>query len=55
MQVEKAIVYAEREGFRALELDVYRPGASPAGARPLIVYVHGWPRRVRNSSTPLYR
>ncbi|HKE72085.1 MAG TPA: alpha/beta hydrolase [Acidimicrobiales bacterium] len=50
MQVEKAVVYAEREGFRALELDVYRPDASPEGARPLLVYVHGGGWRVSHRS-----
>jgi acetyl esterase/lipase len=52
VQVDKAIVYAEREGFRALELDVYRPGASPDGARPLLVYVHGGGWRVSHRSRP---
>ena len=50
MQVEKAIVYAERDGFRALELDVYRPDASAEGARPLLVYVHGGGWRVSHRS-----
>jgi acetyl esterase/lipase len=52
VQVEKAIVYAEREGFRALELDVYRPGAAAEGARPLLVYVHGGGWRVSHRSRP---
>ena len=38
MEIDKAIVYAEREGFRALELDVYRGDATP-------------PREPRSSST----
>jgi acetyl esterase/lipase len=50
VQVDKAIVYAERDGFRALELDVYRPYASPEGARPLLVYVHGGGWRVSHRS-----
>jgi acetyl esterase/lipase len=50
VQVEKAIVYAERDGFRALELDVYRPGAPSEGARPLLVYVHGGGWRVSHRS-----
>ena len=50
MQVDKAIVYAEREGFRALELDVYRPDATPEGALPLLVYVHGGGWRVSHRS-----
>ena len=41
MRVERAIVFAEREGFRALELDVYRPEPIDSGARALVVYVHG--------------
>jgi acetyl esterase/lipase len=52
VQVSKAIVYAEREGFRALELDVYRPGASPDGGRPLLVYVHGGGWRMSHRSRP---
>jgi acetyl esterase/lipase len=50
VQVEKAVVYAEREGFRALQLDVYRPDAAPDGARPLLVYVHGGGWRVSHRS-----
>jgi acetyl esterase/lipase len=50
VQVEKAIVYAEREGFRALELDVYRAGGPSDGARPLLVYVHGGGWRVSHRS-----
>ncbi len=41
MQVDRGIVYAEREGFRALELDVYRPDGFAPGRHPLLVYVHG--------------
>ena len=42
MHIDRGIVFAEREGFRALELDVYRPAAKSAGApAPLLVYVHG--------------
>ena len=50
MHVEKAIVFAEREGFRALELDVYRPGESRDGTRPLLVYVHGGGWRLSHRS-----
>ena len=64
MQVERAIVYAEREGYRALELDVYRPersgsgsaagggsaSAAGGGSRPLLVYVHGGGWRVSHRS-----
>ena len=55
MRVERAIVFAEREGFRALELDVYRPsepGQGPDGLRPLLVYVHGGGWRVSHRSRP---
>jgi acetyl esterase/lipase len=41
VDIDRAIVFAEREGFRALELDLYRPAGPSAGARPLLVYVHG--------------
>ena len=55
MRVERAIVFAEREGFRALELDVYRPGGPSQGADgpgPLLVYVHGGGWRVSHRSRP---
>jgi acetyl esterase/lipase len=50
MQVERGTVFAEREGFRALELDVYRPSEPAEGPRPLLVYVHGggWRQSHRN-------
>jgi acetyl esterase/lipase len=61
--VERAIAYAEKEGFRFLEVDVYRP-AEADGPRPLIHYVHGggWrvssrqraPRETRGWSTDLF-
>jgi acetyl esterase/lipase len=41
MNVQPAIVYAEREGYRALELDVYRPSEPVDRRRPLLVYLHG--------------
>jgi acetyl esterase/lipase len=54
MQVDKAVVFAEREGFRFLELDLYRPdpgaGGSLDGAAPLLVYVHGGGWRVSHRS-----
>jgi acetyl esterase/lipase len=55
VHVDKAIVYAEREGFRALELDVYRssiPEGDSDGLRPLLVYVHGGGWRVSHRSRP---
>jgi acetyl esterase/lipase len=41
MNIEKAIVYAERVGHRALELDLYRPTGSFERPCPLVVYIHG--------------
>jgi acetyl esterase/lipase len=56
MDVEKAIVYAELEGFRPLELDVYRPAPSEeaggAGPSPLLVYLHGGGWRVSHRGLP---
>jgi acetyl esterase/lipase len=50
MDVERGIVFTEREGYRALELDLYRPGASDEQHRPLVVYVHGGGWRVSHRS-----
>jgi acetyl esterase/lipase len=50
MHVEKAIVFAERQGFRALELDVYRSGEPTVAPRPLLVYVHGGGWRLSHRS-----
>jgi acetyl esterase/lipase len=50
MEIEKAIVYAEREGFRALELDVYRPGGELLVSRPVVVFIHGGGWRVGHRS-----
>jgi acetyl esterase/lipase len=46
--VERGIVFAERDGFRHLELDVYRPSAA-AGPLPVIHQIHGggWRRSHR--------
>jgi acetyl esterase/lipase len=55
VHVEKAIVFAEREGFRALELDLYRPSEpdrGPDGPRPVLVYVHGGGWRLSHRSRP---
>jgi acetyl esterase/lipase len=54
VHVDKAIVFAEREGFRGLELDVYTPGAlgDQGGLRPLLVYIHGGGWRVSHRSRP---
>jgi acetyl esterase/lipase len=43
--VDRAIIYAEKEGFRALELDVHRP-ALAADPLPVVLYVHGGGWRV---------
>lgn len=43
--VERAIPYAEKEGYRFLEVDVYRP-ADQHEPRPLLHYVHGGGWRV---------
>ena len=43
--VDRAIIYAEKEGFRALELDVHRP-ATATDPRPVVLYVHGGGWRV---------
>jgi acetyl esterase/lipase len=53
MDVEKAIVYAQLEGFRPLELDVYRSSTGDAGPRPpLLVYLHGGGWRVSHRGLP---
>ena len=46
--VERGIVFAERDGFRHLELDVYRP-TSASGPLPVIHQIHGggWRRSHR--------
>jgi acetyl esterase/lipase len=44
--VERAIVYAEKEGYRALALDVYRPEGAAAQPRPVVLNVHGGGWRV---------
>jgi len=49
MDVEKAIVYAQLEGFRPLELDVYRSGGTGG---PLVVYLHGGGWRVSHRGLP---
>jgi acetyl esterase/lipase len=42
VHTDHGIVFAEREGFRALELDLYRTSAEiPGTPSPLIVFVHG--------------
>jgi dipeptidyl aminopeptidase/acylaminoacyl peptidase len=41
VKIDQGIVFAEREGFRALEVDVYRRDGAPRTPHPLLVYVHG--------------
>lgn len=43
--VERAVVYAEKEGYRFLEMDVYRP-ANQDAPLPLLHYIHGGGWRV---------
>ena len=50
VEIDKAVVFAEREGYRALELDVYRSGEPVAGLSPLVHYVHGGGWRVSHRS-----
>ena len=52
LDVDKAIVFVEREGFRALELDLYRELGSSAASAPLIVFVHGGGWRVGHRRAP---
>jgi acetyl esterase/lipase len=44
--VDRAIAYAEKDGYRHLELDVYRPEGSDGVPLPLLHYVHGGGWRV---------
>jgi acetyl esterase/lipase len=43
--VEPAIPFAEKDGYRFLEVDIHRP-TEPTGPLPLLVYVHGGGWRV---------
>jgi len=43
--VEQAIPFSERDGYRFLELDIYRP-ETQTGSLPLLHYVHGGGWRV---------
>jgi acetyl esterase/lipase len=52
LDTDKAIVFAEREGYRALELDIYRDGSSPASPLPVVVFVHGGGWRVGHRRAP---
>lgn len=45
---ERAVIYAEKPGYRALELDVHRPSRLEGPARPLLFNVHGGGWRVSN-------
>lgn len=49
METDKAIIYCERDGHRALELDLYRPDDAD-GPLPLLVYIHGGGFRVSHRS-----
>lgn len=52
MHVDRAIIFAERDGYRALELDVYRPNEPSDDRHPLLIYVHGGGWRVSHRSRP---
>ena len=52
LDVDKAVVFAEREGFRALELDLYRDVGPSEASAPLIVFVHGGGWRVGHRRAP---
>lgn len=43
--VERGVVFAEKDGYRFLELDVYRPG-EPTEPRPVLHQIHGGGWRV---------
>lgn len=46
MRADRGLVYGQIDGFRPLELDLYRPGPGVAGPYPLLVFVHGGGWRV---------
>ena len=50
MEIDKAVVFAEREGYRPLELDIYRSSAVPPSRRRCVLYVHGGGWRVSHRS-----
>jgi acetyl esterase/lipase len=49
VETDKAVIYCEREGFRALELDLHRPDHAN-GRLPLLLYVHGGGFRLSHRS-----
>jgi acetyl esterase/lipase len=49
VKTDKAVIYCEREGFRALELDLHRPEHAN-GPLPLLLYVHGGGFRLSHRS-----
>ena len=51
IEVDKAIVFAEREGYRALELDIYREAAA-TGVLPVVAFIHGGGWRVGHRRPP---
>ncbi len=46
MRVERGIVYAQIDGYRPLELDLYLPGDDHEHPLPILVFVHGGGWRV---------
>lgn len=51
IDVDKAVVFAEREGYRALELDIYRR-ADTSGVLPVVAFIHGGGWRVGHRRPP---
>jgi acetyl esterase/lipase len=51
MRTDKSIIYGQPDGFRPLELDLYRPGPALAGPYPVIVQIHGGGWRVSSRHT----
>ena len=51
IDIDKAVVFAEREGYRALELDIYRD-ADASGVLPVVAFIHGGGWRVGHRRPP---
>ena len=48
--VERGIVFAEKPGYRFLELDIHRPAVAPAEPLPVLHQIHGGGWRVSHRS-----
>ncbi len=46
IRIDRGIVYGQLDGFRPLELDLYRPGNPSSQPRPLVACIHGGGWRV---------